>query len=150
VCAVATNNLCRTVASIIFYQTDLVQCTIGQCHALFHLCIPYSGKFSWSPISTDGQSSKFSQFNFRQHYNHGHSTLYNRTHFTGLNFTDSHLSVQTARIRPHKNFPLYGSVVRSRKLPSQMKVYTGHTVLSANYPSPLTFMHVPLLLSTNT
>jgi hypothetical protein len=39
---------------------------------------------------------------------HAHYTLYNRTDFVGLSFTDSHLSVKTTRIRPHENFPLYG------------------------------------------
>jgi hypothetical protein len=30
-----------------------------------HVHVPYSGKFSWGPIFADGQSPKFSRFNFR-------------------------------------------------------------------------------------
>ncbi len=35
--------------------------------------LPYSGKFSWGPIFVDGQSSKFSRFNF----NHVHNSFQN-------------------------------------------------------------------------
>jgi hypothetical protein len=36
---------------------------------------------------------------------HAHYTLYNRTYFA-----DSRLSAKTAKIGPHENFPLYGSI----------------------------------------
>jgi hypothetical protein len=40
---------------------------------------------------------------------HAHYTLYNRTYFAGLIFTDNRLSAKTTKIKPHENFPLYGS-----------------------------------------
>jgi hypothetical protein len=33
---------------------------------------------------------------------------YIHTYFVGLIFVDSHLSMKTAKIGPHENFPLYG------------------------------------------
>jgi hypothetical protein len=49
-------------------------------HACNMNVIPYSGKFLWGPIFADGQSSKFSWFNFRGCGVHVHYTPYNRTY----------------------------------------------------------------------
>jgi ribosomal protein L7Ae-like RNA K-turn-binding protein len=64
--------------------------------------IPYSGKFSWGPIFADGQSPKFSWFNFR---GCAHSCPFHTVHTC---FADSCLSAKTTKIRPHENFLLYG------------------------------------------
>jgi hypothetical protein len=45
--------------------------------------VPYSGKFLWDPNFVDGQSSKFSWFNFTDACNHAHYTLYNHAYFHG-------------------------------------------------------------------
>jgi hypothetical protein len=58
----------------------------------------------------DGQSPKFSWFNFTDAGDHAHYTLYNCTYFAGLIFADSRLSAKTTKIGPHENFPLYGSL----------------------------------------
>ncbi len=42
--------------------------------------------------------------------NHAHYTLYNRTYFVGLIFTDSSVFAKIAKIGPLKNFPLYGTL----------------------------------------
>ena len=55
----------------------------------------------------DGQSSKFSWF--KDACDHAHCTLHNRIYFASLTFADSRPSAKTAKIKPHENFPLYGT-----------------------------------------
>jgi hypothetical protein len=68
------------------------------------LVVPYSGIFLWGPIFADGQSSKFSRFNF--HGCERSCPLYTvqSYFFAGLIFADRHLSAKTMKIGPHENF----------------------------------------------
>jgi hypothetical protein len=71
---------------------------------IIHTCILYSGKFSWGEIFADGQSSKFSRFDFRGRVRLCTVQLYL---FRGSNFADSRLSAKSTKIGPHENFGMY-------------------------------------------
>ena len=53
--------------------------------------------------------SNFRGLIFADACTHAHYTLYNCAYFAGLIFADSSLSVKTAKIGPHENFPLYSN-----------------------------------------
>ncbi len=71
--------------------------------------IPYSGKLSWGLIFAMANLQSFRGLIFADTCVHAHYALHNRTYFAGLIFADSCLSAKTTKIRPHENFPLYGS-----------------------------------------
>jgi hypothetical protein len=68
-----------------------------------------AGNFRGAQFSRMATLQSFRGLNFAEAGDHAYYTLYNRTYFAGLIFADSRLSAKTTKIRPHENFPLYGS-----------------------------------------
>jgi hypothetical protein len=71
------------------------------------LCFVYriAGKFRGVQFSWMASLQSFRGLIFADACDHAHYTPYNRTFFA-----DSRLSTKTAKIGPHDNFPLYGSM----------------------------------------
>ncbi len=87
---------------------ELVSSLAAQCCSIA-IIYRILGNFREVQFSWMASPQSFRDLNSADVNDHAHYTLYNRTYFAGLIFTDSRLSAKTAKIEPHENFPLYGS-----------------------------------------